>query len=103
MLKVLISAASLVLAAHGTAIAQQKVPDVTISYRDLDLTNPADVRVLDRRIGWAIMSVCTDDRGPGGPMVVPACKLAKQAELAPLRAKALAAATTRSNAAVAAR
>jgi len=95
MIKGIAVAASLLLASQGTVFAQQKLPDVTVSYSDLDLSKPADVAVFDRRLSWAIMSVCPDDRGVGARKAARACQLAKRAELAPLRARVLAAAATR--------
>jgi len=103
MLKETIGAASLLLATQGTAFAQEKLPDVTVPYGDLDLSNPADVRILDRRLGWAVRSACPDQRSVGGAKAMRACVLAKRDELAPLRAQALASVSPRGDAAVAAR
>lgn len=93
MLKQLIGAASLVLAAQGTALAQDRLPDVTVPYGDLDLANPADLEKFDQRLAWAVRSACPDERGMGRARAARACQVAKRRELAPLRAQALAAAS----------
>lgn len=95
MLKQVTFATSLLLAMQGTAFAEAKLPDRTVAYGDLDLSNPADVRVFDRRLTWAIMSACPDDRGVGARRSAHACRAAKRAELRTVRDHALAAANTR--------
>lgn len=101
MVKGMICAASLLLAMPGTAFAEQKLPDVAVSYGDLDLTKPEDIRLFDRRLSWAIMSACPEDRGVGRRNAVRACRAAKREEVAVLRTRALAAAATRGDVAAA--
>jgi UrcA family protein len=103
MLKGMISAASLLLAMQGVAVAQEQRPDITVSYSDLDLSNAADIRVFDRRIDAAISLICPDQRSVGGLKAMRACSQAKREEIAPMRAHVLASAATRGDAAVAAR
>jgi UrcA family protein len=57
-------------AAIGAASAAQahEMPDVTVSYRDLNLSRSADVQVLYRRLERAASSVC---------MQVPAWELSR--------------------------
>lgn len=93
MLKQLIGAAALVLTAQGAASAQERLPDVTVPYGDLDLSKAADLKTFDRRLNWAVRSACPDERGVGRAKAARACQVAKRRELAPLRAQALAAAS----------
>src|SRR5262245_49996377 len=103
MLKGMISAASLLLAMQGVAVAQEQLPTVRVSYSDLDLSKATDVRTLDIRIGRAISVVCPDQHSVGGLKAMRSCTRAKHEQIAPARARALASASLRGDAAVAAR
>lgn len=94
MIKGVILATSLFLATGGAASAQEKLPDVIVATSDLDLSKSDDLRVLDRRLSWAVMSACPDGRGVAQRQAAQACRVAKRAELAPLRARAMARAST---------
>lgn len=50
--------AALVNLAPSVAIAQDRGPTERVSYADLDLTSPAGVEVLDRRLDRAVKRVC---------------------------------------------
>jgi UrcA family protein len=51
-------AASAADAAHAVHSANTSAPAITVSYRDLDLSRPADVQALYRRLQHAAASVC---------------------------------------------
>jgi UrcA family protein len=103
MLKQMIGAASLFLAMQGAAVAQDAMPSVRIAYGDLNLSNPADVRRLDLRIDRAISTLCPDHRSYGGLKAMRVCWKAKREQIAAARAQALASASSRGEATVAAR
>lgn len=86
--------AAMLLAAvlPGAAVAQASFPAVHVSYADLNLHNPAGIKVLDRRIASAIRAVCPDANsiGPWSAATAARCRKAKLAEVASQRAAALA-------------
>jgi UrcA family protein len=108
MLKTMIRTLALAAAvlASVPAMAADRTADVRVYYGDLDLSNPAAIRTLDRRLGSAVNSVCPDDNGVGDLSrlrAIALCRAAKSAEVAPLRAAALASAANGRATAVAAR
>jgi len=62
-MKTSILAVALALAFSGTASAEDAMPDIHVSYADLDLGSPTGVKALDRRLGRAIRSACRQDGG----------------------------------------
>jgi UrcA family protein len=99
----MISAASLFLAMQGVAVAQDSPPIVRVSYSDLDLSKASDVRILDQRIDRAISLICPDQRSYGGLKAMRVCWKAKREQVAAARDQALASASPRGDATVAAR
>ncbi|GAA0302617.1 hypothetical protein GCM10009087_10480 [Sphingomonas oligophenolica] len=92
MLKLMIAAALMAALAPNAALAQDSgTGDIHVSYRDLDLRNPAGVKRLDRRINWAIGVVCHDeaDTDLARKREVTRCRAAKQADVAAQRARIL--------------
>lgn len=98
MLKKYLQAAALAAAvlASVPAMAQaDDLPDVRVYYGDLDLTDAAAVKTLDRRLAHAVKAACPSDNGVremSQLRTIALCRTAKQAEIAPLRQAALAAA-----------
>jgi UrcA family protein len=94
MLKIILPFTLLLAAIPGGAFAQDVHAEVRVSYRDLDLRNPHDVKRLDHRIGKAVVSVCSD--GSGSTIMderrieIDHCIKAKRAELAGYRARIVA-------------
>lgn len=103
MIKSFILAASLLQAATGPALAQEKLPDVVVVTSDLDLAKPDHQRVLERRLSWAVWSACPDGRGVGQRQAAQACRAQKRAELEPVRARAIARTSARDTVASAGR
>jgi len=91
MLKMIVAAAFLATTITGVAQAEDGARQVRVSYADLDLRRPADVKRLDQRLHRAVNAVCpageTTDRFAFG-----LCRKAALARLADQRAAALAAA-----------
>lgn len=84
------------------ALAQDKrTPDVRVDYSDLDLSDPADVRVLDRRLAWAIRTSCPNDERAAYSLArqrpVIECRAGKRAEIRSQREAALASAAGKQN------
>jgi UrcA family protein len=96
MLKTIVTAiALLATAAPAFAGAREAAPQVRVSYADLDLRRPADVKTLDRRIRAAVDAVCPEDLTTGsrlGNAATRQCRTAAFAALAKQRDAALAAA-----------
>jgi len=98
MLKKILQAAALAAAvlASVPALAAEEMPaQVRVYYGDLDLSKQADVQTLDRRLSRAVAAVCPSDNGVvelSRKRTIAVCRTAKQAEIAPLRLSALAAA-----------
>jgi UrcA family protein len=98
MLKTILQAAALAAAvlASVPALAQEgRMPDVRVYYGDLDLSDPVDVSTLDHRLLRAVKAVCPSDNGVREMSrlhTIALCRAAKDAEIAPLRQSALAAA-----------
>lgn len=95
MLKTLLQAVALAAAvlASSPALAQEKLPDVRVYYGDLNLSDPAGIRALDRRLTNAVEAVCPSDNGVremSELRVIHKCRADKHAEIAPLREAALA-------------
>jgi UrcA family protein len=91
MMKLMIPAVLLSALLPHAALAQEGHADVHVAYRDLNLQSPSGVRVLDRRIEWAIAEVCPNLTGLdlGRKLAVYRCRAAKRAEVAGQRAAAL--------------
>ncbi len=102
MLKSIAAAALLAAGVPAVAQAQQVQHDIHVSYHDLDLHRPGDVRILDNRLRSAISSVCPDDRtaDPVVKLEVFYCRKAKHAEVAAARKAALAKASAPQTASV---
>jgi UrcA family protein len=102
MLKYMLRAASMGAAflAGVPAMAQDKLPDVRVYYGDLDLSDPAAVRVLDRRLLRAVQASCPNDSGVrelSQQRSILQCRAEKRAEVRPQRAAALASAAHNQN------
>ena len=79
------------------ALAQPLAPiQVTVRTADLDLTSSAGQRQLDQRLTAAAIEACGSavDWDVPGKNAVRQCRVEVQAQLAPLRAARIAAATT---------
>jgi UrcA family protein len=103
--KHLIQAVTLAAAVSASVpvLAQDKMsPDVRVEYDDLDLSDPADVRVLDRRLDRAIRASCPSDERAAHNLArqrpVIECRARKRAEIKPQREAALASAARNRNA-----
>lgn len=97
MLKNILQAAALAAAvlASVPALADERQADVRVYYGDLDLSDAAAVRTFDRRLVHAVKAACPSDNGVreiARLRTIALCRAAKQAEIAPLRQTALAAA-----------
>ncbi len=93
MPKTLFLAALLAAALSGTASARDRLPDVRVSYADLDLASAAGVATLDRRLARAAEAACPSRDGVREMTrlrTIALCRAAKAAEVAPLRAAAIA-------------
>lgn len=92
-----VALAAAVLASVPALATEERGADVRVRYGDLDLSNAADVRKLDRRLSYAVASVCPSDNGVreiSQLRTISLCRTAKRAEIAPLRQSALAAAVS---------
>jgi len=81
---------ALPLGAH----AQEAQRSIHVRYSDLDLSTPAGVKSFDRRLAWAISSICSEGAGSavtGQRFADRRCVRAKHAEIAPLRDRVIAA------------
>ena len=70
------------------AHAQEVQRSIRVRYADLDLSTPAGVKTFDRRLAWAISSICSEAAGSvitGKRFADQRCVQAKHAEIAPLR------------------
>ena len=93
MPKTVLLAACVAALVPTSAFAQDKMPDVAVSYSDLDLAKPADVKRFDQRIAAAVKAACPSDWGDislRNRRMIEACLAEKRNEVAPLRAVALA-------------
>lgn len=93
MLKIAFQAAVAAALLSAPALAQENLPDVSVSYADLDLSSPAGVQSLDRRLSAAVKAACPDDRGirdAARLQEVSQCRTAKRKEVSGLREVALA-------------
>lgn len=81
------------LVVGAPALAEDQVPlSVTVGYTDLDLTSPAGVSRLDRRLDNAIEQVCGDHRGILAlteRLAIGACARETMADVAPQRQAAI--------------
>lgn len=99
-----IAAVSLAAAVSASvpALAQDKqTADVRVDYSDLDLTDPAAVRVLDRRLAQAVRASCPNDeqvRDLARLRPIVECRARKRAEIRSQRETALASAARQQNA-----
>jgi len=97
MLKTILTAALLVTALPAAAQTEKVTREVHVSYSDLDLRQPKDVKAFDRRLRAAIGQVCPDTE-PQDRLVafsVLRCRHAAHAKAADQRAAAIAAAEAR--------
>lgn len=79
---VIISLSLAPFAAQAASFAEGTTPSATVRHDDLDLTSPAGVAALERRVKYAVRSVCgrTDGRDLAQTQRVAACrKIAKGA------------------------
>ena len=98
MLKTILTAALFAVSVPATAAQMEQVTrQVRVSYADLDLHQPADVKEFDRRLRVAIAQVCPDtqpqDRDTS--FAVMRCRHAAHVGAAAQRAIALAKVDTR--------
>lgn len=104
MLKTVMQAAAMAAAVlastpalAGNELPEDKMPDVRVYYGDLDLSDPAGIATLDRRLAHAVVAACPSDNGVHELALhreVARCHAQKRAEIAPLRETALASAAT---------
>jgi len=97
MLKTILTTALLAAAFPAAAQTEQVTHEVRVSYSDLDLSQPGDVKKLDHRLHVAIGQVCPDTE-PQDRLIafsVLHCRHAAHVKAADQRAAALAAAATR--------
>lgn len=91
------SAALLAIALPTAAAADDAPLRQAVAYDDLDLTKPADLRILDRRLAAAVVAVCPDARSAGQLLDAHSCQTRARSRLRPVRARVLAAAQRRSD------
>jgi UrcA family protein len=80
------------------AQAQEAKPVVRVVHADLNLQTKAGVKTLDRRLAWAIRSVCLASESTvdtGRQFAARRCVLKKTAEMAALRNQVVAAQVSR--------
>jgi UrcA family protein len=100
MLKKILQAAALaaaVLASVPGMAAETAPAQVKVYYGDLDLSDQVGIQTLDRRLARAIKDVCPSDNGVremSRLRTISLCRTAKQAEIAPVRASVIAAASS---------
>ena len=63
MLLAMLAAGSVPAPAIATTTAQDRLPDVAVSYGDLNLATDAGIVALDRRIAMAAQAACNDASG----------------------------------------
>jgi UrcA family protein len=104
LLSSIVGAVSLAAAVSASmpALAQDKqTADVRVDYSDLDLSDPAAVRVLDRRLALAIRVSCPNDERAAHNLArqrpVIECRAQKRAEISSQREAALASAAGKQN------
>lgn len=93
MHKFLMAAALGVAGLPGLALAQDTLPDVAVSYADLDLSTSEGVATLDRRLNRAVQAACPSDKGVSDLALrreVMTCRAMKKQQVASLRSDALA-------------
>jgi UrcA family protein len=93
MYRLLLPVALVAIGLSGNAVAQDKTPDVAVSYGDLDLTTTKGVSTLDRRLDHAIAASCPSDGGIADMdrlRSIRECRATKRQEVASLRSVALA-------------
>lgn len=82
----------LAVALSAPVAAQQTLPDVSVSYNDLNLADPEGVRTLDHRIASAIKRACVNE--PHADLrtarAAAQCRRDKALEVSEQRARALA-------------
>jgi UrcA family protein len=90
MLKLLLSALLLL----PVAAQAQTYPDVRVVTHDLDLRSPQGVKTLDRRLTYAVKTLCGDDTTVdfGSRRAIRLCRANKLAEIAQQRDAVIAAA-----------
>ncbi|HEX7852727.1 MAG TPA: UrcA family protein [Sphingobium sp.] len=97
----LIHAALVAAIIPGVAFAQDRLPDVAVSYSDLNLSTAEGVATLDRRLDHAIEAACPSSTGISDLSrlnVIEACHTAKWQEIASARGNLLARARTKGTA-----
>jgi UrcA family protein len=113
MLKMIMQAAAMAAAVlastpalAGDELPGDRMPDVRVYYGDLDLSDPAGVARLDRRLAHAVVAACPSDNGVHELSLdrdIALCRAQKRAEIVPLRQTALASAAASPKALAAAR
>jgi UrcA family protein len=95
MLKYLVAAAVAVALLPAAAPARETPATVHVAYRDLDLSAPVGVRILDRRIASAAAQLCPDAPAVGilRNLEVEKCRAATRGSVARQRAVVIADAT----------
>ena len=89
MLKTILTAAFLATTLTAAAHAENVTRQVRVSYSDLDLRHPADVKRFDQRLRAAVTEVCPEADNPD-KFAVLRCRKAAFTALADRRAAALA-------------
>ncbi|MFL6858475.1 MAG: UrcA family protein [Allosphingosinicella sp.] len=92
-----LAALAAALVAHPASAQTAPAAPQIIRYADLDLSNPAGVRELDRRIGAAIRDACggASDADLHGQNLVIRCRVEARGQAAAQRAIAVAAVRVR--------
>ena len=105
MLKTILTIALLATALPAAAQTEKVTREVHVSYADLDLRHPNDVKELDRRLRIAVAQVCPDTQPQDRQIVssVLRCRHAAHVGAAAQRAAALASIETRTQVASLAR
>lgn len=93
MPKMLFVASLAAFVSHGPGTAQQPLPEIVVSYADLDLASPKGVATLDRRIAQAVKDACPSRGGVRELWrlrEIAQCRDAQAANVAPIRKAVLA-------------
>lgn len=94
MLRIIFGAAALLAAGQSNIVsAQDRLPDIRVTYGDLDLTTEDGVDTLDRRLNHAVEQACPSSAGIADMSRlrgINECRATKRQEVAGLRGTALA-------------
>lgn len=94
MLKIVCGAALMAVSCLPAVVsAQDRMPDIAISYRDLDLATADGLATLDRRLDHAVNATCPSDAGISELSrlkLIETCRAEKRREVTALRSAVLA-------------